>query len=105
MRAGELRHQITIQHKTVTRGGMGGEVITWSDVGTVWAAVEPISGREYFAAKTENAEVSHRIRIRHRNGITSGMRVSWGARVFDIQAVLDIQERGREIHLMCVEVI
>ncbi len=105
MRAGELRHRIKIQQKSVTRGTMGGETVTWTDVSTVWAAVEPISGREYYAAQQTQAEAQTRIRIRHLAGITTSMRVLWGTRVFDIIDVLDVKERGREIHLMCKEAV
>lgn len=105
MRAGELRHRITIQQKTVVRDTYGGETVTWTNTATVWAAVEPLSGREYFSAQQVQAEVNHRIRIRYRAGITTTMRVLWGTRVFDILAIINLQERGREIHLMCKEVV
>ena len=105
MRAGDLKHRIKIQQKSVTRGDMGGEVVTWADVVTVWAAIEPISGREYFSSQQTQAEVSTRIRIRHYAGITTSMRIAWGARYFDILSVIELQERGREIHLMCKEAV
>lgn len=103
MRAGDLRNRIKIQQKSVTRDTFGGETVTWTDVVTVWAAIEPISGREYYAAQQVQAEASTRIRIRYYAGITTSMRVLWGTRYFDILSVIDIQERGREIHLMCKE--
>lgn len=105
MRSGELRNRITIQQKSVTRDTYGGETVTWTDVATVWAAVEPISGREYFSSQQIQAEVTTRIRIRHKTGITPVMRVSWGTRLYDIISVIEINERNREIHLMCKEVI
>lgn len=105
MRAGELRHRVTIQQKTFSRDSYGGETITWTDVATVWAAVEPISGREYFTAQQTQAEVTTRIRIRHRAGITPVMRVLWGTRLYDIISVIEVKERNREIHLMCQEVV
>lgn len=105
MKAGQLRHLITIEQPTETRDSMGGTITVWVPFATLWAAVEPISGREYFAADKVNAEESHRIRIRHYPGITSKMRAKWNDRTFNIRAVLNIQERNREIHLMCLEVV
>ena len=103
MRAGELRHRVTIQQKSVTRNTFGEEVVTWQDVATVWAAIEPLRGREFFESQQVNAEVTTRIRIRYRPGITPTMRVVFGNRVFDIQAVINVDERNRELHLMCRE--
>lgn len=105
MRAGDLRQRIKIQQKSVTRDTYGGETITWTDVAIVWAAVEPISGREYFSAQQFRAEVTTRIRIRHRAGITPVMRVSSGTRLYDIISVIEVNERNREVHLMCQEVV
>jgi SPP1 family predicted phage head-tail adaptor len=104
MQAGRLRRRVTIQKKTVTRNSYGEEMIVWVDVATVWAAVEPLSGREFIEGRQVVADVSTRIRIRHRPGIRPEMRVTWGERVYTIQAVLDHLDRSRELHLMCTEV-
>lgn len=105
MRAGTLRQRVTIQEKNVTQNEYGEEVITWDDVNTVWAAVEPLQGREFLEAQRAGAEVTTRIRIRHRDGIEPEMRVSWGDHAYDIEAVIAIEERQREIHLMCRELV
>lgn len=105
MQAGKLRHRVTIQEKDVTQNDYGEEVITWDDVATVWGAVEPLQGREFLEAQRLGAEVNTRIRIRHRDGIVPEMRVSWGDHAYDIEAVIAIEERQREIHLMCRELV
>lgn len=105
MKAGTLRHRVTIQKKVVTQNTYGEEVITWDDVAEVWAAVEPLQGREFLEAQRAGAEVTTRVRIRHRDGIVPEMRVEWDDHLYDIQAVVALEERGREIHLMCKEVL
>ena len=105
MKIGQLRHRVTIQEKTVTADAYGAESITWSDYLTVWAAVAPLSGREFLEGRNLENEVSHRIRIRYREGLDPTMRVSWDSRVFDIEAVLERFSERREIWLMCKEVI
>jgi len=105
MRIGDLRHRVTIQKTVETDDELKTPAVNWEDVVTVWAAVEPLSGREYILAHNVNAEITARIRIRYRPGITPGMRVLYKGRVFDIQAVIDVGERHRELHLMCVEVV
>lgn len=100
-----LRHRITIQYKTVTQDAIGNEIETWHTFATVWAAIEPISGREYFAAAQTNAEVNHRIKIRPLPGVNSEMRAVWDNRIFEIEAVLNIKEKNVEVHLMCKEAV
>lgn len=105
MEAGSLRHQITIQQKSTSRDAIGGVIDVWTTFVTVRAAVEPIRGREYFAAQQVHAEVSHRIRMRYRAGITPRMQVTLGSRTFQIETVINVQEQDRELHLMVVEVV
>ncbi len=105
MRGGPLRHRITIEAPVESQGSDGSTLTTWETFAEAWASIEPLIGREYFAQQREQAAVSHKIRMRHRPGITHQMRVSWGARLFEIESVLNIGERNREIVLMCKEVV
>ena len=111
MKIGELRHRVTIQEKTLTIDPYGGEVVSWVDVATVWAAVEPLSGREFLEGRRQENEINHRIRIRYREGITPSMRVVWGSttsggsRIFGIESVIERESRRREIWLMCREIV
>lgn len=104
MRAGNLRRRLTIQQKgTVTRNSHGEEVITWKTYATVWGEVSPLTGREYLAAQEAQSAVNVRVRMRYLAGVTTAMRVLYGSRVLEIEAVLNYQERNRELVLMCVE--
>lgn len=105
MKPGKLRHRITLQSKVTVKDPEGIVTETWTDVATVWAAVEPIRGREYFQAAAVNAENTVRFRIRYRSGITPVMRVVYNGRTFNVQSVIDVDERYREIQLMCQEVV
>ena len=103
MRAGQLRQRVTVQEKSVTRDDYGAEVITWTDLATVWAAVQPLTGREWIEGRQETAGVTTRIRMRYRSGITPEMRVSFGDIEFNILSVIHVKER--ELHLMCREIV
>lgn len=103
VRIGDLRHRVTLESSTVTRDGFGGEVVTWSEEFTAWAAVEPLAGREYHDGRRAEAEVSTRIRIRYRAGVLPGWRVTWGDHSYDIQSVIERESRRRELWLMCLE--
>lgn len=105
MRAGRLRHRVTIQEKSVTRDDYGAETITWTDVATVWASVEPLRGDEFLAMDRRGADVTTRIVMRYYDGVAPEMRVSWGSHTYDVRSVIDVEERHRELQLMCREVL
>lgn len=108
MRAGKLRHQVTIQSLTAgspTRKPDGTLDAAWTDAigNPVAASIDPVTGKESFLAGGHLAEVDHKIRIRYRAGITAKQRVLFGSRVFDILAVLNWEERNKELLLLCKE--
>ncbi len=105
MRAGQLRHRVTIQQKIISQNSFGEEVVTWSDVATVWAAVEPLRGQEFIEARQAEAEITARIRMRYRSDVRPDMRVVWGTHTYDVLAVIDVAGRGRELQLMCREIV
>jgi SPP1 family predicted phage head-tail adaptor len=103
VRIGKLRHRITIERVTETRDTDGSVIETWSTYVTVQASIEPISGREYFAAQSTQADATHRISLRYLSGIVPKMRVKFGSRIFDILSIINVDERNRELQLMCRE--
>lgn len=104
--AGKLRHRVTIQRNQLgspQRTNTGARNASWEDYITVYAAVDPINGREPFLAQQHFSEVTHKVRMRYHEGITTAMRLAWGSRRFDIKAVLNAEERRRELTLLCTE--
>lgn len=91
MRAGQLKHRITIQQPTVAQSATGATTETWATFATRWAKQEPLAGRESVrASEAFFGEADHRFTFRYTAGITKAMRVSWAGRVFDITAVNQI---------------
>lgn len=103
MRAGRLRHKVTVQQVAHAQDDYGETTETWSEFIESWASIEPLRGREYHDASLTQGEVDTRIVMRYREGILPTMRVLFGSRVFDIQTVINVNTRHREIHLMCKE--
>lgn len=101
MRAGRLRHRITIQSATEAQDSHGQAIDTWATYLTAWAEIAPLSGRELFAAQETHSEISTRIRLRYREGVTAKMRVLHGSTVYNILAPLNIETKDRELQLMC----
>ncbi|BER92691.1 phage head closure protein [Atrimonas thermophila] len=104
MRIGELRHRVTIQRLNRVPDGMGGYEEQWQDVVSLWAKVEPLKGRERFVAQQAQSEVTHRITTRYYSGIEPQMRVVYRNRNFDIEVVINVDEKNEWLELQCVEV-
>lgn len=105
IRSGLLRHKIEIQEKTVGRDLMGQEIVTWHPFTYAWASIEPLSGREYFAAQQAQATISHKMVMRYQAGIKPYHQILWGTRTFNIDAILNEGERNVELTLFCTEVV
>ena len=101
--SGRLTKKITIQKVTETKTGSGATTESWSDYIKTFASVEPLNGREFFAAQAVQAEESVKFRIRYQSGINTKMRIFYNDRIFDIQSVINTAERNDELILMSVE--
>ena len=102
---GNLRQRVVIQQLTRTDDGAGGYTETWAAIATVFADVYPLKGNERYEAQQVQANLSHRVTIRYRAGVEPSMRLQYGTRILTIEAVIDPEERHRELILMCSEVI
>lgn len=101
MRAGVLRHRVILQSPVRTpRDAMGGETLTWIDEATVPASVEPLIGREYFAAEQVQSEVEVKFRIRHYSGIKPEWRIMFEEKAYDILSIIDYKMLHVEMILM-----
>lgn len=106
MKIGRLRHLVDIEKQTETRSATGDVIVTWTAVASdVWAGIEPLRGREYFAAKQFNSEIEARIILRYRDDVTAKMRIVHGSDEYYIDSIINLNARDRELHLMCTRSI
>lgn len=103
MRLGPLRHRVTFEKRKTSRDEFGQPVEGWDVVATLWASVEPISGRELIAAQQTQAETTHRIRCRYRAGLEAAQRIVFESRPFDIQSVINPREIGASLEILANE--
>lgn len=95
--AGRLRHRVTFQSPVETKDAAGSITVTWQDFASnVPAAIEPLSAREFVAAQSKQSEITARIVIRARAGITPKMRAVHGDKIYAIHGVLPDIDSGRE---------
>ena len=102
MLAGRLRSRVILQAQGFAQNEVGENVAAWYNVKAVWAGVEPVRGREYFAAiQGQSQQITDtRFNMRFIPGINQSMRVIWQAIPFQIQSVIDVDGRGRELELL-----
>ena len=112
MRAGQLRKRLTIQMQSITVDSYGERDVVWRDDKEVWGSIKPIRGMEYHSAHQIESAVTHRIEIRYTTlsddtRITPNNRVKYtdaqGDRFFNIQSVINPEERNIFLQLMCIE--
>jgi SPP1 family predicted phage head-tail adaptor len=108
LRSGDLNRRVNLEQRSSTRDSFGEELLTWSDLMTVWAEIQPLSGRELELAQKMASEVSHRITIRYQSSLTdtrmvAGLRALYKARVFNIVAVLNEDEANVRLQLLASE--
>lgn len=95
--AGKLRHRVQLQQQTETRDPNTGAVeIGWADVAQVWAAIEPLSAREFIQSSSEQNKVVARITIRYRADVRPSMRVLHNGTAYNITGVLADVDSGLE---------
>ncbi|WP_274629676.1 phage head closure protein [Arvimicrobium flavum] len=96
---GLLRTELVLEEATLAPDGQGGHTESWSEAATVFALVEPVSATSVFGADQTLETVTHRITLRARDGLASGMRFRKCGRVFAILTGHDPDESGR--YLVC----
>ena len=111
MRAGTLRHLVTIQEHSTSQDSYGEPDKTWSDIDTVWADVKPMRGQEYIEARGEQAALFYLVTMRayrtvlsqftHRLQFTDAMGT---VHTLDIdEPPEDVGQRDRTWRLRCRE--
>ncbi len=107
MRAGSLREKITIQEQDNAPDSYGQAIknndALWTDVATVWAGVNTLTGKEYLLGPRKEATATHKVFIRWLTGVTPRMRVLWGTRKLNIDYIQEDRQHARMMILMCTE--
>ncbi len=101
MRAGARRHRLIVQRQVPAVGFVDP---SWETHTEAWGAIEPLRGSELIAADQVNSEVTAKITIPYRIGVTAAMRVTCEVRLYQIVAPpVDPELRHRELQLMVRE--
>lgn len=82
--ASELRHRVTIQHKTTTYDEYNYETEAWTELKKLWGKLEFLSVKDSINAKAAGSETTARLKLRKRDDIDSSMRVLFDGQTFQI---------------------
>ena len=101
IKAGELRHRVTVQ--SFVSGGRDDDGFDlpseWIDYKKIWAKITPLSTKDLLSAQAADSEITARMKVRYRTGldVDTTMRVIWKGRVFPIDSQgLDDSDTGVE---------
>jgi SPP1 family predicted phage head-tail adaptor len=98
-----LRQRLTLQQEVQTPDTAGGYTRGWQDVADLWAEIIPITGREKLFADQLQSQISHKIVLRYRAGVSAGQRLMFETRAFNIRYVFNIGEDNEMLELLAEE--
>jgi SPP1 family predicted phage head-tail adaptor len=101
MRTGRLRHRIAIYSVTLSGGVSSTETLTL--VGTFPCEIAPMSGKEFQGLGGTNNTLTHKITMRYVHNIRPDMIGVWEGRRFRFTAVINPDEKKRELQIVAVE--
>jgi SPP1 family predicted phage head-tail adaptor len=111
MRAGNLRHRVTVLDRSEVADGHGGFTQQQTTVCEIWASVQPLGGKELNRAQQVDPRMSHRVMLRYRTDILTRHILVYhdprrGDRELSIVAPpMDVGERHLAIELRCSEAV
>ena len=105
MRPGKLRHLVTINRYSTAPNSISNEgTAVYTPGDTVWASIEPLSMRELVSSQEVQGVSTHRIRMRYNGNVARLDQIQYNGRTFEVEGVLNTEERNIELVLICHEI-
>lgn len=105
MDIGRMDKRVTFFRREEVADGLGQCRQGMTEVCTVWAAIAPVRGGEYYEAQKLREELTWKIYVRFLPGITADMAIRYKDRMFQIKSVIDVNFRQRTLEIMCTEYV
>lgn len=107
--AGKLNRRITIQKQTATVDAKGNQIQTWQNFYTCYAAVNGVSGREYWQARQAHEESTVSFRVRFCEYLKSlntvDYRIAFGGRAYNIIQIDNVLFADSLLNIKGVEAV
>ena len=106
LRAGKLRHSITLQTNTPAQNASTGDITdSWATTQTgIAAEVRAVAGGETVRGRQMAATTSHLVTIHYRTGVNPKQRFVWGSLTLYITRAEDPDGTRRELECQCERV-
>lgn len=101
IKAGDLKHPVTLQKPVYTTNEKGKRIPVWADVVTVYAGKADVSGREFYAAQAYHAEDVVTFTIRWRTDVKATWRLVHHGTAYNILEVNHLSYMGDFMRLKC----
>ena len=99
---GRLRNRIEILRKSTYKTEMETTKAGYKILKSIYAEVRPLRGNEYLESVALSDKVTYKITINYQDIVPSDY-VRYKNNYFNIQSVIDVNNRHETIELMCVE--
>lgn len=103
----KLNKRITIQKYVSVQDDEGFEEKKWIDIAKIWASVNNLWGKEFYAAKTVNLEKTVEFTIRYNKDIenidTKTHRILFNNRNFNITFIDNIRYENKYLKIKALE--
>jgi len=96
---GELNQRIELLKRATITESNGGQVTTYSSLGSTWAKLEWGAGGQSELGDADVTKLSAQITLRFRSDLEPGDRAIVADQQFDIDSIADIN--GRRAYLRC----
>lgn len=77
--------------------------IEWASVRPLRGNVKPVTGREVQRLEQVVAGVTHTVQLRYVPDLNPKDRLMFGTRILNIEVAQNVEERNREMLLLCIE--
>lgn len=82
-----LTCRVTLQSASETADGQGGKILSWYDVASVPAEILSLPSSRDVQRERATVNARYRVTLRHREDVTSAMRIVYEGRVLVIERV------------------
>lgn len=106
MRAGDLRHRVSLQKQEIIKNELGGisKDSPWVNIAEVWADVRYVSGREFTKNGMDSSSSVVSIKVRRNKfslQVDTNNRILFDGKIFNITAVLPDEVTKEAITFVC----
>lgn len=100
---GKLRNRIILQKKIENTGPFQ-PLNEYENFKSIWSEVRYLTGKNFYAARAANIKTDVEFIIRHRSDIDETMRIKFGNKIFNIEAILPLDNMKKYLTIKAYEV-